>query len=65
MGPLWFDPGSCLLMMGPIGSSETSVFNKLTLRNNPEDGRIHFNRGGSLRSRIFRINVECLTLDIW
>ena len=29
------------LKMGPIGSSETSVLNQLTPRNNPEDGRIH------------------------
>ena len=39
------------LKMGPIGSPETSVSNHLTPRNNPEDGRIQFNRGGSLRSR--------------
>ena len=37
--------------MGPIASPETSVSNHLTPRNNPEDGRIQFNRGGSLRSR--------------
>jgi hypothetical protein len=29
MGPLWFDTGSCLLMMGPIGSAETSVLTNL------------------------------------
>ena len=28
------------LKMEPIGSSETSVYNHLMLRNNPEDGRI-------------------------
>jgi hypothetical protein len=37
--------------MKPIGSPETSVSNHLTPRNNPEHGRIQFNRGGSLRSR--------------
>ena len=43
------------LMMGAIGSSETWVSNQLIPRNNPEDGRIQFNRGGSLRflCRIF------------
>jgi hypothetical protein len=32
-------------------SPETSVSNHLTPHNNPEDGRIQFNRGASLRSR--------------
>jgi hypothetical protein len=41
-----------LLKMRLIGSPETSVLNHLTGRNNPEDGRIQFNSGGSLRSRI-------------
>jgi hypothetical protein len=35
--------------MGPIGSLETSVKNHFTPRNNPEDGIIQFNRGGSIR----------------
>ena len=35
--------------MEPIGSTTTSVLNQLTPRNNPEDGRIRFNRHGSLR----------------
>ena len=38
------------LKMGPIYNFETSVSNHLTLRNNPEDGRIYFNSDGSLRS---------------
>jgi ABC-type branched-subunit amino acid transport system ATPase component len=37
--------------MGPLGSPETSVSNHLTGRNNPEDGRIQFNRGQRQRSR--------------
>ena len=37
------------LKMGPIDTPETSVWNHLTARSNPEDGRIQFNRGGSLR----------------
>jgi hypothetical protein len=32
-----------------INSPETSVSNHLTLLNNPEDGRIHLKRGGSLK----------------
>jgi hypothetical protein len=36
--------------MGPKGNPETSVSDHLALHNNPEDGRIQFNRGGSLRS---------------
>ena len=35
--------------MGPIGSPETSVSNHLTQHNNPEDGRIQCNSGGSLQ----------------
>jgi hypothetical protein len=38
--------------MGLIDCPETSVSKHLTTRNNPEDGRIQFNRGGSLQSRI-------------
>jgi hypothetical protein len=37
--------------MGPILSPETSVRNKSTLRNIPEDDRIQVNRSGSLRTR--------------
>jgi hypothetical protein len=40
--------------MGPTGSPETSVLNQRTPSNNPEDGIIHFNRGGSLRSQVVR-----------
>jgi hypothetical protein len=38
--------------MRPIGHPETSVLNHPTLRNNPEDGRIQFNHGGSIQSHI-------------
>jgi hypothetical protein len=38
--------------MAPICSPETSALEELTPRNNPEDGRIQFNSGGSLRSCI-------------
>jgi hypothetical protein len=37
--------------MGPSGSLETSVSKHLTSRNNPEYGRIRFNRDGNPRSR--------------
>ena len=40
-------------------SPETSVLNQPTLRNNPEDGRIQFNRSGSLRSGIRNEYVHC------
>jgi hypothetical protein len=40
------------LKMVPIGSPETSDSKFLTLRNIPEDGRIRFNRDGSLISRL-------------
>jgi hypothetical protein len=40
---------SLSLKMGQIGSPETSVSNHLTPRNKPEDRRISFNCGGSLR----------------
>jgi hypothetical protein len=43
------------LNMGPVGSTETSVLHQITSRNNSEDGRIKFSRGGSLWSR------ECTT----
>ena len=36
------------LKIGPIGSSETSVLNHPTPRNNPENVRIQLNRSGSL-----------------
>jgi hypothetical protein len=39
--------------METIGSPETSVSNHRTPHNNPEDGRINFNRGGSLLSLKF------------
>lgn len=37
--------------MGTIGNPETSVANHGTLCNNPDDGRLHFNSGKSLKSR--------------
>jgi hypothetical protein len=43
--------------MGSIGSSETSVLNHRTPRNNPEDGWTQLNRGGDLRSRNVRVFV--------
>jgi hypothetical protein len=54
-----------------IGDTETSVMNQLTLRNNPEDGVIQFNRAKSQRSRkvlsshrwesysLFEVNIKC------
>ena len=42
--------------MGPIGSPETSVLNYLTRRHNPEDGRIQFSNGGSIR---YRKSLSC------
>jgi hypothetical protein len=39
--------------MRPKDNRETSVSNHPKPRNNPEDGRIQFNRGGSLRSGAF------------
>jgi hypothetical protein len=44
--------------MGHIRSTETSVSNRLTARNNAEDGRIQFNRGGSLRSRKKALSIQ-------
>ena len=35
--------------MGPVGCPETSIYNYLTLSNNPEDRRFHLNRRGSLK----------------
>jgi hypothetical protein len=62
----------------PLSNPETSVSNQLTLRNNPEDGRIRFKRGGSVRSRIgwttfphFRrfceqlLSLELLAVVVW
>ena len=48
-GPIFLDDRP--FMMGGTGSPEMSVLNQPTLSSNPEDGRIQFNRGGSLRSR--------------
>jgi hypothetical protein len=44
-----------------ISSPETSVSNHLTPRNNPEDGRVHVNRGRSLR---FRMLVACFVTNV-
>ena len=41
--------------MGPIGSPETSVYNHLTPRNNPEDKIIQFNSGVSIPSRVLMV----------
>jgi hypothetical protein len=46
------DLGAWPLPMGPKGSTETSDSNHLTPRKHPEDGRIHFNRCGGLRSDV-------------
>jgi hypothetical protein len=48
----WILPSSGLFTRRAIGSSETSVSNHFAPHNNPEDGRIQLNRGGSQRSRI-------------
>ena len=45
-------------LMGPIGSPETAVLNHITPPNNPEDGRIYFNRGESQRSRAEGLNFH-------
>jgi hypothetical protein len=42
-----------ILKMGPTCGPETSVSNHRTLRNNPEDGRLCYNHGASLRSQLF------------
>jgi hypothetical protein len=50
-------PSSCTawpLKKRPISSPETSVSNHPTACNNPEHGRIQFNRGRSLRYCVFR-----------
>jgi hypothetical protein len=46
------------LEMGSTGSSETSVSNHLTPRNNPEDGRIQYYRDGSLWSRMYNLCLK-------
>jgi hypothetical protein len=48
----WIHTSVSTLEEEPIDGPETSVSNHLTLCNNPADERIHFNRGGSLRSRV-------------
>jgi hypothetical protein len=53
-------------------NSETSVSYHLTPPSNPEDGRILFNRGGSLRSRIpwpakfhqLHMKAQCMVLVV-
>ena len=51
-----------LLKIGPIDNPETSALNQSTLRNYPEDERIQFNGGGSLRSRKkYLAHAEILT----
>ena len=52
--------------MEPIGNPETSVLNQLMPRNDPQDGRVHFNRSESLRSRIALITIDqCKSLSSW
>ena len=46
------------MKIDPIGSPETSVSKHLTPRNNPEHGRIQFNRDGSPQSRRFEISRQ-------
>ena len=55
---------NCPLKMGPKSSPETSVSNHLTPRNNPEEGRIQFNRGGSLRYCILFYFVSVKTCHV-
>ena len=47
----------------PIGP-ETSISNHLTLLNNTEDGRLHFNRGGILRSWKVRIGPTKMSVHL-
>jgi hypothetical protein len=51
------------LKMGLICSTETSVSNHLTRRNNPEDRQISFNHCGSVRSCIRTTNSEKCALN--
>jgi hypothetical protein len=45
--------------MGPIGCPETSVHNYYsTLRNIPEERRSYVHGGGSLKSRVVRLNFQ-------
>jgi hypothetical protein len=59
-GVRWFDTDVSGVPIGPIftledgiGNPKTSVSNHLTLRNNPEAGRLQFNHCESLQSRKF------------
>jgi hypothetical protein len=40
-----------------LSGPETSVSKHLTQRNNPEDGRIQFNSGGTLRSSMLQVAI--------
>jgi hypothetical protein len=52
---------SLSLKMEPIGSPKRSVSNQPTSHNNPENWRIQFNHGGSVRYRITNLNsfIKC------
>ena len=50
--------------MGLIGSPKTSVSTHLMPRNNPEDQRIQFNSGGSLRSRTVKSNIRSMSSKV-
>jgi hypothetical protein len=45
-----------------MGSPETSVSNHVTPPDNPEDGRVRFNRAGSLRYRVVRMTHSMQTV---
>jgi hypothetical protein len=52
--------------MGSIRNPETSALNQLTPRDNPENGKIQFHSGESLRSRNCRYVKAVSTLHkIW
>jgi hypothetical protein len=50
-----FSKDSLILKMGQIGSPETSGLHHITPHNNPEDGRIYFNRGGRRRVELYAV----------
>ena len=50
-GVRWFETE----VSGPIDSLETSVSDHLTPYNDPEDGRMQFNRGGSVSRTLLNL----------
>jgi hypothetical protein len=51
------------LKMEHVCAFETSVLNQLTPRNNPEDGRIQFNFGGTLKTSniyVYLYSMYCI-----